>query len=259
MALVEVVNNGGADAIVGRVLLRATDGSAGFSFMDSDKDDGPSMPHRLEANGGRASWAFDYNELRRHYTTTVRDEDLVLKAIVRVGSREHRSQGSLWVARPDQTGRRPTPAQRARTAVSALLHPYVQLMGRTDLSALDLDAGTVPLSARNFGWRWSRPFTATLIAHNDSNGEQSQVPNIEQARFPWIGPQREYRIMVPLAEDPPSDVSLWWSITSGPGIGNGVGAMTWSRARAHQERLEEDSRQPECEEEQGPSRSRLPS
>lgn len=239
MALVELVNNGGADAIIGRVSLATADGSAGFHFRSSDQDVGPSLPHRLEAHGGRGTWAFDYNQLRQSYITTVRDGDLVLRASVVVGSRVYRSRRSISVARPGETGTQPTRWARLQSTVGGFRHPRTQLLGWTDISSIDLEAGRTPLAARNFGWRWGRPFTATLVATKERSGAQERVPNVEQVRFPRIRPRSEYRVMVPLADDPPLGVSLWWSITSGPGVGGGVGAMTWSEARAHKEQFEE--------------------
>lgn len=236
MAVVEVENNGGADAIIGQVFLRAVDGSTAFYFSPSEKDDGPSLPHRLDANGGRASWAFDYTELRRSYNRTIRDDELVLQACVRVGARVHRGTRPISVARPGEASTRSRRADRIRAAVRDFLHPRTQLMGVTDISAIDLDVGKVPLAAQNFGRRWSRPFTATLVASKEGEEDQVRVPNVEQARFPRIRPQCAHQLMVPLVDDPPSGVSLWWSVTSGPGIGNGVEATTWTRARYYRER-----------------------
>lgn len=238
MTLVEITNDGGADVIISQVFLRAVDGSAAFYFKQSGKDVGPKLPHRLDANGGRSTWAFDYSELRRSYDRTVRDNQLVLKACIRVGARVQRGRQSIYIARPGSVGEGSSRVDRMRVVIREFVRPRTQLMGMIDVSAIDLGAGKVPLMARNFGRWWSRPFTATLIASKEGEEVQERVPKIEQARFPRIRPRGAHQLMVPLVNDPSPGISLWWSVTSGPGIGNGVAATTWTQARSYREHWE---------------------
>lgn len=230
MTVVTVENSGGADAVISQVILRAVDGSMAIHFPQP-AGIGPRLPRRLEANGGRAIWWFDYAELRRSYQRTIRDEDLVLKACVRVGTKVLQSRGTVTVWRPGQGGIKLKLTDRIRSVVSDFRRPRAQLMGFFDASDVDLDAGLTPLVTRNFGWWWSKPFTVSLVAIREGERDCERVPDFNPVRIPGIRPKGTYQVLVPITHDVPPGVSLVWSVTAGPGIGNGVGATTWSEAR----------------------------
>lgn len=230
-AMVTVENDGGADALISQVFLQAVDGSQAFYFSQSPVNIGPRLPHQLHANGGRAIWWYDYAELRSSYQRTIRDDDLVLHACVRVGAKVLRSSGTLTVYRPGQVSRKPKVTARIKSAINEFRRPRAQLMNFFNLSDVDVDAGLTPLVARNFGRWWSKPFTVTLVASKDGEEDRVRVPNFDPVRIPRIRPKGVHQVLVPIADDVPEGVSLWWSVTSGPGIGHGVGAMTWSEAR----------------------------
>lgn len=230
-AMVTVENGGGADALISQVFLQAVDGSQAFYFSQSPVNIGPRLPHHLNANGGRAIWWYDYAELRRSYQRTIRDDDLVLQACVRVGPKVLRSSRTVTVYRPGQVSRKPKVTDRVKSAVNEFRRPRAQLMNFFNLSDVDVDAGLTPLVARNFGRWWSKPFTVSLVASKDGEEDRVRVPNFDPVRIPRIRPKGVHQVLVPIADDVPEDVSLWWSVTSGPGIGHGVGAMTWSEAR----------------------------
>lgn len=230
MVCVDVVNHGGAAAYIGDVFLLGTDGSASFHFSESIGK-GPELPHRLEAHGGRASWMFDYAELRQTYARTQRDDTLTVIPCVRVGARTHRAKGRIAINRPGDAAAMRTMRERLLDEYRRWRRPYVQFSLQVTPSHIDLDLGTAPLAARNYGKWWSRPFTATLVAEKDGDPRRDRVPGVQQVRFPRIPPSRVHEEIVFIVDDPPAGTTFWWLVTAGPGIGNGVGAMTWSRAR----------------------------
>lgn len=91
MALVELVTNGGANASVGRVSLTTADGSAGFHFRTLIG----SKPTVDEEHGRSIT-----TTCASPTSTRVRDDELVLRASVGVGSRPYRSRRSISVACP---------------------------------------------------------------------------------------------------------------------------------------------------------------
>lgn len=224
MVFVQVKNDGGASAQVGRVLLRNTDGNETFHFSKSTGV-GPSLPHTLESHGGIANWMFDYNELQQSYVRAPRDDELVLRAHVVVGSRTYRAPTRIVVVPPGVYSR----AQSLRERLS--LRPRVQFDSWFAPGDIDLDGGTVTLTASNYGRWWSKPFTVTLLSESEDPFHRTPVPGVPKIRFPRIAPRRDHKTRVSLLEDPSEGTVLRWAVTSGPGLGSGPAAMTWAHAR----------------------------
>lgn len=230
MVCVGTVNNGGAAAYISDVFLLGTDGSGSFHFSES-MGRGPKLPHRLEAHGGSAGWMFDYAELRRSYDRTPRDEVLMVVACVRLGARTLRAKSRIAVNQPGAAAVERTMRERLMDEYRSWRAPRVQFSPWETTSLIDLDLGTAPLAAQNDGRWWSKPFTVTLVAEKDGGIGRERVPGVQQVRFPRIAPSRVHEETVSLVDDPPQGTTLWWQVTAGRGIGNGVAATTWSRAR----------------------------
>lgn len=233
MILVEVTNNGGSEAIVGQVTLQSADGPDNFAFVPSPTHRGPALPYRLDANGGRATWMFDYAELRKIYETTLRDEELVLRPFLRIGAKVLRSRSRVVVNRPDDPTSKFTLRQKVNRFIRDWTHPRVQLSMMIRVPAIDLDRGLAPLAAENYGRWWSRPFTVTLVTQRQGSDTLERVDDVDQVRFPRIPPRRSRQVLVPLLDDPAPDEELKWVVTAGPGLGASRSALTWENARTY--------------------------
>ena len=86
--IVEVANNGGESAEVGDVFLKQVDGP-GRALTERLSSPGAALPVTLAARGGRESWYFGYDELKRQARNRVADTPLTVRATVRVGSKNH--------------------------------------------------------------------------------------------------------------------------------------------------------------------------
>lgn len=225
--VVRVANNGGSSAHISGVTLNATDGS--HREYPMRVGGGPSMPHELAANGGRASWFFDHAQLRQHARDQVRDEPLRVRATVQVGSNHRRQRGRIDIAPAGSTADHRSLNGRLLAWIRSWTHPGVGLYPFA--SDFDLINRTGTLTLLNAGRGFTRPSKLTLTVQH-ADGHRDRVVGYDPVRVPRIWPRSQITLRVPLVNPP--DVgdgdTFTWSSTRGKGIGGGYGATTYAEA-----------------------------
>lgn len=230
--LISATNPSGVPVQIRRVSLDAVGG--GYVRHVTPGEMGPALPAELAANGGHATWGFDYTELRQSaYYQTVRDETLTVRATVQVGNRVFRQRGFIAIPEPGSTGTVSVPKrERIRSRWRLWTHPSVVFFPFTSVNDLDMEHKTTTLTFLNGGKWFTRPVKLTLVVERP-DGQRERVPGVEPAYIPRIAPRRQVSVRIPLVVDSPTETneSYWWVQTGGPGVGSGYGAPTLSEAQ----------------------------
>lgn len=225
MVFVRVTNKGAAEAPISGI---------GVTGRDTwrRQDGGPPLPHILAAHGGTASWLIDYGALRQQLGAHPWESDRV-KGWAQVGDKTVKSRQSVRVIPfGGNAGRKMSWRRDFRWKWDRLVKPQPAPFPGLDPVEIDAAKHTYRMRVSNLGGGIALG-VVVYLTDTDEHGVANYVREVGQIPVGCLLRGRSRSVSLPIVPDAPPDHHLtWWAATRGHRGGQGVGALTESRAAA---------------------------
>jgi hypothetical protein len=159
----------------------------------------------------------------------VRDTSPEVRATVQIGTRTYKQSNTITISLDGVPSAPATLARRMKSRWRSFTTSYFFISPLVDLTDIDLDENTAPLSITKRGWGASRPLQLSLVVRHEG-GKSERVPTVPPIVIPRMWRPRHLVLRVPLVDDAdalPND-SFFWLTTAGKAPGSGYGAHTRS-------------------------------